>query len=183
MSRFTKASQKIVLGAVAALSLMTSTSAFADHNERERERYDSEATYIHRNFDHRDEGFRNYNYQMNVGRPEIIKIYDNDRIILSQYVEDRYRASYQDNWHRGHHGHGHGYNDYRHYRQPIERQYIVGYPLPYDVTYYSVPYEVRSHLRPTPIGYQYIRVDDDVLLINSATKNVIDAVTLFSAQR
>lgn len=180
-----KGSRKIILGVATIMSLMVGAPAFADngrgnggngrnngnwgHND-DRGHGHSQDTYIYRNYDHQDIGRTNYNYQRNVGRPDAIKIYDNDRIILNRYVEDRYRTTYPREWSR----HYYGY-------PPTSRRYIVGYPLPNEVVYYSVPYEVRSRMRPVPIGYEYIRVDNDVLLMNVASKQIIDAITLFAA--
>lgn len=171
-----KGSQKIILGAVTALSLMTGAPAFAENgrwSENNWNRNNSQNTYVYRNYDHQEVGRTNYNYQRNIGRPDRAEIYGNDRIILNQYVSDRYRNSYPNQWSRHHHG-------YPPYKQQ-ERRYIIGYPLPNNVVYYTVPYEVRSRMRPVPIGYEYIRVDNDVLLMNAASKQIIDAVTLFSA--
>lgn len=165
-----KGAQKLILGLVAVAATFTAGSpAFADpwKNGDGRGRND---TYIYRNYDHQDHGRNIYSYPPDRGRTEVIKIYDNDRIILNRYVADRYRASYPPGWVKKHHG----------YPQ-MPRRYIIGYPLPRDVVYYSVPYEVRSHMRPVPVGYQYVRVDNDVLLMNAATKQIIDAVTLISA--
>ena len=171
-----KGLNKIILGAVTAVSLIAGAPAFADNGRGNNNHWNNSNNDRNR-YEHRETGYTNYNYERNVGRPAMVKIYDNDRVILSRYVEDRYRNDYKKGWSKHNHGRG---NAYGHYKQ-ASRQYIVGYPLPHNVTYYSVPYEVRSHLRPTPIGYQYIRVDDDVLLMNTATKKIIDAVTLFAS--
>ena len=61
------------------------------------------------------------------------------------------------------------------------KKYRVGYPLPDDVVYVPVPRDLLVHLSPVPAGYQYVKVDKDVLLIAEASKKVIDAVTLLSA--
>lgn len=172
-----KGSQKIIL-AIASIAALVSGAgtAKADPWHDNGNHWDNRGrndTYIYRNYDHQDNGRYNYNYQRNVGRPTVIKIYDNDRVILTQYVQDRYYKSYPRSWYQHHHG----YPSYR----PVERRYIVGYPLPQGVVYYSVPYEIRSRLRPTPIGYEYIRVDNDVLLMNQASKMIVDAVTLLAS--
>lgn len=62
-----------------------------------------------------------------------------------------------------------------------KKNYIIGYPLPRDVIYVPVGDDLLRHLHPVPRGYQYVRVDKDVLLIAEASKKVIDAVTLLSA--
>ncbi len=58
------------------------------------------------------------------------------------------------------------------------KKYRIGHRLPDDVVFYPVPEEWDLH---PPIGYQYVRVDKDVLLISEASKKIIDAVTLLSA--
>lgn len=62
-----------------------------------------------------------------------------------------------------------------------KKHYEIGRPLPRDVVFVPVSVDVRRHLSPLPAGYTYVQVDKDVLLINEATKKVIDAVTLLSA--
>ena len=174
-----KGSQKIILALASVAALVSgATSANADSGHGNgngwghgRGRND---TYIYRNYDHQESSRTNYYYQPNVGRPAVVRIYDNDRVILSRYVEDRYHNQYND-WNRHHHG-------YPSYRAP-QRRYIVGYPLPDQVVFYSVPYDIRSRLRPTPIGYEYVRVDDDVLLMNQATKMIVDAVSILASAR
>ena len=177
-------SQKLILGAMTAIALIAGAPAFAHDNgghgrwhDDKREHYYSYNRPDNQYKTHHENEYTHYNYQRNVDRPDIIKIYDRDRVILIRYVQDKYKRSKPREWSKNHHQYRHHgeYNEY----QP--NQYVVGYPLPDDVTYYSVPYEVRSHLRPTPIGYQYIRVDNDVLLMNSASKQIVDAVTLLSS--
>ncbi len=62
-----------------------------------------------------------------------------------------------------------------------KKRYVIGRPLPSYVVYEPVPDYVLYDLQPVPVGYQYVRVDRDVLLINQASHHVIDAVTLLSA--
>lgn len=50
-----------------------------------------------------------------------------------------------------------------------------------DGSYYPINNDLRRLLGPVPAGYDYVRVDQDILLIGEATKKVIDAVTLISA--
>lgn len=63
------------------------------------------------------------------------------------------------------------------------RRYVVGEALPPDVVYYQVPQPLLVELQPVPVGYQYVQVDQNVLLINEATRKVVDAITLLSAVR
>lgn len=56
------------------------------------------------------------------------------------------------------------------------KKWRVGQPLPSNVQYYPLPPEVVGYLGQPPAGYQYVRVDNDVLLLGSATRMVIDAI-------
>jgi len=51
-----------------------------------------------------------------------------------------------------------------------------GQPLPSTPTAFPLPNDLLIQLR-TPVGYQYVRVLDDVLLITQGTRTVVDAVT------
>ena len=51
-----------------------------------------------------------------------------------------------------------------------KRVWVVGQPLPPEIVYYPVPGELFLQLTPPPPGYEYVRVDNDVLLISSATR-------------
>ncbi|HEY2613051.1 MAG TPA: RcnB family protein [Reyranella sp.] len=55
----------------------------------------------------------------------------------------------------------------------------MGEPLPRQVAYYPLPRELHAQLTPPPYGYQftpppygyqYVRVDNDVLLMMTATR-------------
>jgi len=61
------------------------------------------------------------------------------------------------------------------------KKYRIGERLPDYVVYYPVEDDLRIRLSPLPVGYNYVRVDEDILLIGEAGKKVIDAVTLLSA--
>jgi hypothetical protein len=63
----------------------------------------------------------------------------------------------------------------------IAKKYNIGRPLPEGVAFSSLPPDLLKLLYPAPYGHQYVQVDKDILLINQATKDVIDAVTLLSA--
>jgi Ni/Co efflux regulator RcnB len=60
-----------------------------------------------------------------------------------------------------------------------KKRYVIGQPLHGE--WRPVPHDLLLVLEPAPIGYQYVEVDKDVLLISEASKKVIDAVTLLSA--
>lgn len=56
------------------------------------------------------------------------------------------------------------------------KKWLVGRPLSRNVVYYSVPTVVVTELGPPPVGYRYVRVDDDILLMSIATRMVVDAI-------
>lgn len=71
----------------------------------------------------------------------------------------------------------HDYISHDRWRSPRHRQYLIGAPLPRDIVYYPVPRPVLTRLAPVPYGYQYVRVDNDVLLLDTIGR-IIDAVTM-----
>ncbi len=58
----------------------------------------------------------------------------------------------------------------------IAKKWTMGQPLPSGVTPNSLPEELRRRLGLPPAGYEYGRVDDDVVLIEIATRKVVDAI-------
>jgi hypothetical protein len=63
----------------------------------------------------------------------------------------------------------------------IAKKYSIGKPLPDGIRFSPLPAELLKFLNPAPYGHKYVQVDKDILLINHATQNVIDAVTHLSA--
>lgn len=57
------------------------------------------------------------------------------------------------------------------------KKYVVGRPLPAGVVLYPVPQPVLVQLPPAPVGYKYVRVAADVLLIAVGSSMVVDAIT------
>jgi hypothetical protein len=57
-----------------------------------------------------------------------------------------------------------------------KKLWVIGQPLPPAVVYQPVPPVVVEQLAPIPPGYEYVRVDDDVLLMNKANRLVADVV-------
>ena len=51
-----------------------------------------------------------------------------------------------------------------------KRMWNMGEPLPRQVAYYPIPRELYAQLTPPPYGYQYVRVDNDILLMVIATR-------------
>ncbi len=62
-----------------------------------------------------------------------------------------------------------------------KKRYMIGQPLPDVVVWQPVPQPLLMQLQPVPVGYQYVMVDKDVLLMSEASHKIIDAVTLLSA--
>lgn len=51
-----------------------------------------------------------------------------------------------------------------------KKAWIIGQPLPSEIVYYPMPRELWTQLTPPPYGYEYVRVDDDVVLMLIATR-------------
>jgi Ni/Co efflux regulator RcnB len=58
----------------------------------------------------------------------------------------------------------------------IAKQWAMGQSLPDAVSVHRLPEELRRRLGLPPAGYEYGRVDDDVLLIEIGTRKVVDAI-------
>lgn len=56
------------------------------------------------------------------------------------------------------------------------KKWARGYPLPADVRYYDLPYELIVRLPPPPPQHRYVRVAGDILLIAVGTSIVVDAL-------
>jgi len=54
--------------------------------------------------------------------------------------------------------------------------WAVGQPLPPTVVYYPVPPVLVQQLAPVPPGYEYVQVDNDVLLMDMVNRMVADAI-------
>lgn len=56
------------------------------------------------------------------------------------------------------------------------KQWRIGQPLPVSVNVYSVPPTVIRILGAPPAGYRYVRVANDILLMATGTRMVVDAI-------
>ena len=54
--------------------------------------------------------------------------------------------------------------------------WVIGQTLPPAVVYERVPPTVVQQLAPVPPGYEYVRVDNDVLLMDMTNRMVADVV-------
>ena len=57
-----------------------------------------------------------------------------------------------------------------------KKLWVVGQPLPPAVIYEPVPPVVVQRLAPVPPGYGYVRVDNDVLLMDMTNRMVADVI-------
>jgi hypothetical protein len=57
-----------------------------------------------------------------------------------------------------------------------KKRYAVGQPLPQVVVVERVPTVLVPRLRTAPPGYEYVWVDGDVLLMETRTRRVADAI-------
>lgn len=58
----------------------------------------------------------------------------------------------------------------------LAKKWHVGRPLPSNVQYYPLPPVIVSQLGQPPAGYQYVRVDNDILLLATGTRLVMDVI-------
>jgi hypothetical protein len=56
------------------------------------------------------------------------------------------------------------------------KKYALGQPLPGAVAWTAVPPPLLAQLPPPPLGYQYVRVDNDLLLMALSTAVVVDVL-------
>lgn len=56
------------------------------------------------------------------------------------------------------------------------KKYALGQPLPGAVAWTAVPPPLLAQLPPPPLGYQYARVDNDLLLMALSTAVVVDVL-------
>jgi hypothetical protein len=57
-----------------------------------------------------------------------------------------------------------------------KKRYVVGQPLPPVVVVERVPTVLVPRLRTAPPGYEYVWVDGDVLLMETRTRRISDAI-------
>ena len=56
------------------------------------------------------------------------------------------------------------------------KKWVMGQPLPRDVTVYDLPPTIIGQIGTPPEGYRYVRVANDILLISAGTRMVVDAI-------
>jgi Ni/Co efflux regulator RcnB len=58
----------------------------------------------------------------------------------------------------------------------LTKHWAAGQQLPRDVVFHNVPEALATQLGQPPAGQRYVRLADDILLINPETGLVIDAI-------
>jgi Ni/Co efflux regulator RcnB len=56
------------------------------------------------------------------------------------------------------------------------KKWVMGQPVPRDLSFYDLPRDLRSRLPPPPPEHRYVRVASDILLIAIGTRMVVDAI-------
>ena len=58
------------------------------------------------------------------------------------------------------------------------RTWVVGQPIPRQVTVYSVPQPVIVQLPPAPYGYRYSRIGNDIVLVQQQNNVIVDIIQI-----
>ena len=98
-----------------------------------------------RDYRYNDRYDNRYDNHHVVYRQPVVVIQPRDRVVIRDY-----------------------YGPVRYIRAPVV--YHSGYALPYNVRYQNIPPRLLNRLQPVPVGYEYVRVDNNILLINDATR-------------
>lgn len=62
-----------------------------------------------------------------------------------------------------------------------KKVWAIGQPLPAGVVYYPMPPVLVGQLSPLPVGYEYVRVANDILLMAMGTRMIAAAVADLSS--
>ena len=160
-----KKSNLLAIAAFATCMVMGG-SAFADPGHgRDRDRHDNGNHYGHYKkydnyrYDRWDNYGRDYRFNGNervvYRRAPVVVIRPSDRVVIREY-----------------------YHTYPVVYRPSRPAWQVGYALPRNVRYERIPTRLMHRLQPVPVGYEYVQVDGNVLLIQDATRLIVDAITL-----
>lgn len=123
------------------------------HNDKySSDRYKQER---YRN-EHRQDAYARHNF------------YRNDRRLINDYYREQ---SYKRNCPRG--------LTRQHNRcQPSRhaKKWHKGQALPQNIKYYTLPQPLHARLQQPPSDYRYVRVDDNVLMVDRVTNVVVDVI-------
>jgi hypothetical protein len=142
-----------------AITLLCSSVALADKHGHGHDGDDNEG--YHESHHHKDKHDND--------RPEHIVIVSQNRDIIKQYLYEDYDYHCPPGLRKKH----------RCYQPSV--RYVIGQRLPESVRWEPLPTVVLQRIEPAPVGYQYVTVDKNVLLMSTASHEIIDAITLLSA--
>jgi hypothetical protein len=108
-----------------------------------------------------------------VVQPVRVVVPDHDRAIVYQYYRSEYSAG---RCPPGLAKKGNGCLPPGQAKQQQQQLWVIGQPLPPAIVYERVPPTVVQQLAPVPPGYEYVRVDNDVLLMDMTNRMVADVV-------
>lgn len=132
------------------------------HEERQWERHESSHAY-HQDRDEHHYGDREF------------------RVTVRGYFGDRQRDAirhyYAERFHGGHCPPGLARKHNGCMPPGLAKRWHVGRRLPRDVVFYTLPPRLVVELGAPPVGYRYVRVASDILLIAAGTGMVVDAIS------
>lgn len=146
------------------------------HEYKEKgEKYKAAKRHDHDDDDHDYRGDRVYRDQQHT----YVDQYGN-RIVVNDYFRNEHRNLIHDYYSR----------EYRNGNCPpglakknngcmppgLAKKWHIGQPLPSNIQYQPLPPVIVTQLGQPPAGYQYVRVDNDILLLATGTRLVIDAI-------
>jgi len=62
-----------------------------------------------------------------------------------------------------------------------KKLWAIGQPLPVGVVFYPLPGVLLAQLTPPPVGYQYVRVANDILMMAIGTRLIAGAIADLSS--
>jgi len=165
--------KKLISAVIACAGMLAVGSAQADppswsngqgdkHHEKDS-RHDSSGEYREHE-DYRDRNPESERYQSNAN----VRFADRDRDELHAYYRERFRS--------GHCPPGLAKKHNGCMPPGQAKRWSIGRPLPRDVVFYDLPPAVTVKMVPPPVGYRYVRVASDILLIAAGTGMVMDAI-------
>jgi Ni/Co efflux regulator RcnB len=127
----------------------------------------------HHEHKHKEKEHKSHKHENKTKYVQKIRLRDSDRIIIREYLVKEYHAKCPPGLAKKHNGclpPGHA-----------KYYYTLGQPLPRAIVVRQVPEPLFMQLTPPPLGYRYVMVDNDVLLVSESTGVVMDVISLLSA--
>ena len=151
--------------AIASYSGSAKADKGGKHNDKHGYEDDDHGHEKHKKSKHHKSDDHNDSHSFNV------TFGNNDRVVIREYLVREYAPNCPPGLAKKHNG----------CLPPgiAKKRYIIGQPLRGE--WVPVSPDLMMMLQPVPVGYQYVQVDKDVLLISEASHKIIDAVTLLSA--